>query len=668
MKKKVTILVIEDKIGNYFLEQLKDIFENTIEISYFTPNMANKPYIYSTDLILYTDPSILIEMMGYIKCNAPTLMMKRTISKQSMEKLRSLEVNKSAYVANINNFMANETLATIYSLGIENIKLYPYYEGAPNTKKVDYIITPHEFDCIKKIKGQVIDIGNRLFDISTILDIIAYLNIDRKLSDKIIKKYSSKVPTFWKGLKNTLYDKKMLSGQLDVVLNEFDNGVILCDENELIVLCNNKAAEILNINKVYLEDDYLNNLLKRDKVLNVLTSKEEMHDEIIDFKNKKLIVTMKKVIYDEVYFGKLIILKYYNELLKKQQKIHNKLVGKGYYSKYNFDSIIGKHPDLIDAIEISKKISNSSSSVLLIGESGTGKELFAGAIHNYSERKNKPFIAINCATLPENLLESELFGYEEGAFTGARKGGKIGVFEKANNGTLFLDEIGEMPLNLQARLLRALQEKEIMRIGGDSIIKVNVRIIAATNKDLFKMVNDGLFRDDLFYRLNIFQINIPPLRNRKSDIKILTKYFLNEFNDKRIINNSFNEFCIKYDWPGNIRELKNIIEYVLKISNEPLKIENLPKYLKNPKYFKTSTTLDKEQLILKILDKRKEKCLGTGRRGIHEEFNKTYYKITEKEIRNLINTLKDKGYIKINLGRNGCQLTEKGYKKLDILY
>nr|WP_312577019.1 sigma 54-interacting transcriptional regulator [Sedimentibacter sp.] len=656
MKKRITILVIEDKIGNYFLEELKYIFENTVDIDYFTPNMANKPFIYETDLILYTDPSILIEMIEYIKCSAPTLMMKRTISKQSMEKLWKLDSDKSAYVVNINSFMANETLASLYSLGIKNMKLLPCYRGITNIKKVDYIITPNEFGFIPDVDAEVINIGNRLFDISTILDIIAYLNIDKKLSEKIIKKYSLKVPTYWKGIKNTLYDKKMLAGQLDVVLNEFDNGIILCDEKGLILLSNQKASEILNISKEYIEHDYLTNLLERDKVLTVLLSKDEIHDEFIDFRNKKLVVTIKKVIYDDVYFGKLIILKYYNELLINQQKLHEKLVGKGYYSKYNFDSIKGSNTKLMDAINISKKVANSSSTVLLIGESGTGKELFAGAIHNYSDRKYKPFIAINCATLPENLLESELFGYEEGSFTGAKKGGKMGVFEKANHGTLFLDEIGEIPLNLQARLLRALQENEIMRIGGDSIINVDVRIIAASNKDLFDMVNDGDFRNDLYYRLNVFQVNLPPLREHKSDIELLINYFLDLFGDKRNLDESFVKFCQDYNWHGNVRELRNTIEYMLQVSNDSLKIENLPNHLKKKEYLSYQSVKDVEMMVLDIIKSREQKGLGTGRRSIYEEFCRNYYKISEKEIRSIIKKLEIDGYIIVSLGRKGCQV------------
>lgn len=656
MKKKIAVLAIDDPIGNYFLEELKNIFENTIDVDYYTPDMVNKPYISNVDLILYTDPSILIEIIDNIKCNAPILMMKRTISKEVIDTLRAIESGKSAYVANINSFMANETLATLYRLGIKNLKLYPYYEGIVDPKEVDYIITPNEFACIGNLGGEVINIGNRLFDASTVLDIIAYLNIERKFAEKVIKKYASRVPTYWRGLKNTLYDKKMLLGQLEVLLNEFDSGIILCDEKGLVQLSNSKASEIFGIEKEYMEEERLSQLIVRNKELTILESSDEINGEMVKFNNKNLIISVKKVIYDDVYFGKLIILKYYNELLREQNQLHKKLVGKGYYSKYNFEDILGNHSKLVAAIEIGKKVANSSSSVLLIGESGTGKELFAGAIHNYSERKNKPFIAINCATLPSNLLESELFGYEEGSFTGALKGGKMGVFEKASGGTLFLDEIGEIPLELQARLLRALEEKEVMKVGGDSIISVNVRVIAASNRDLEVMVKERTFRDDLYFRLNVFQINLPPLRAHKSDINLLIEHFFKIFNDHRMIDPHFMAFCQNYDWPGNVRELRNVIEYMLKIDDGKFVVENLPSSQKKGMGLKFQSKDDKETFVLEILTHLLKNGLSTGRRSIHEAFCNRYYKISESEIREILKKLADDGVIEIFPGRKGCRL------------
>ena len=209
---------------------------------------------------------------------------------------------------------------------------------------------------------------------------------------------------------------------------------------------------------------------------------------------------------------------------------------------------------------------------MLIGESGTGKELFAQSIHNYSNRKDMPFVAINCAALPDNLLESELFGYEEGAFTGAKKGGKLGLFELANGGTIFLDEVTEVPLKLQAKLLRAIQEKRIMRIGSEKNIDLNVRIISATNKNIIDLIKENIFREDLYFRLAVFVIDIPPLRERKEDIQLLANYFIeNEIRKtKKVINiddEAMNALKL-YHWPGNIREFKNAIEYSCNVTDD----------------------------------------------------------------------------------------------------
>ncbi|WP_334307544.1 sigma-54 interaction domain-containing protein [Paraclostridium sp. AKS81] len=203
--------------------------------------------------------------------------------------------------------------------------------------------------------------------------------------------------------------------------------------------------------------------------------------------------------------------------------------------------------------DLGKKISKSDYTVLITGESGTGKELMAQSIHNESLRSKQPFIAINCAAMPENLLESELFGYEEGAFTGALKGGKKGLFEQAHNGTIFLDEIGDMPIYLQTKLLRVLQENQVMRVGGESVIDIDVRVIAATNKNLLEMIRQEKFRADLYYRINVLPINIPSLRERKEDISMMLNYFMKK---KRHISDEAKEILNKYPWPGNIRELK----------------------------------------------------------------------------------------------------------------
>ncbi|MBZ4653904.1 MAG: hypothetical protein JG781_1243 [Peptococcaceae bacterium] len=252
--------------------------------------------------------------------------------------------------------------------------------------------------------------------------------------------------------------------------------------------------------------------------------------------------------------------------------------------QFKIDDIVAQSPAMQRILELVTRVSRVESTVLITGESGVGKEVIAKKIHLLSKRQNKPLIKINCGAIPENLLESELFGYEGGAFTGARKEGKPGMFELASEGTLFLDEIGELPLNLQVKLLRAIQEKEIIRVGGLKAIPVDVRIIAATNKDLASMVRKGTFREDLFYRLNVVNINIPPLRQRREDIIPLLFEVLKKFNAKYGLDKKLTgpvvERLLQYDWPGNVRELENLVERLVVLVNEPhVQVMHLPEFL-----------------------------------------------------------------------------------------
>ncbi|WHY86919.1 sigma 54-interacting transcriptional regulator [Neobacillus novalis] len=273
--------------------------------------------------------------------------------------------------------------------------------------------------------------------------------------------------------------------------------------------------------------------------------------------------------------------------LAEELNYYKTKVEKDLKSKYHFNGLIGNSPTFLATKKLAERISANNSSVLLIGESGTGKELFAHAIHNNSMRSSLPFVTINCASIPEHLLESELFGYEDGAFTGAKKGGKKGQFQVANNGTIFLDEIGDMPLAMQSKLLRVLQEKEIQRIGGQKSIAVDVRIIAATHRDLEKMVEEGKFRQDLYYRLNVIKIEIPPLRKRKEDIPLISLGLLKKlegiFYRKGIeLSSDVIKRLMQHTWPGNIRELENVLERAINVlDGKIIDLAHLPLYLRD---------------------------------------------------------------------------------------
>ena len=353
------------------------------------------------------------------------------------------------------------------------------------------------------------------------------------------------------------------------VLDIIPNGVTLLNKNGDIKYINNYAAErifqsngknITGINiKKYIEDyDELLSALKKNN------NRKPMAKGSYEIGNQQYQINLQQI-RNESNVASGYLVSFYD--------VDKSGVLSRYDNPISFDDIIGESNKMIDVIKQCKLFSNSDSPVLITGESGTGKEIFARAIHNESNRKEKPFIAINCAAIPDQLLESELFGYEPGTFTGGTRDGKAGIFEVADKGTVFLDEIGEMPPHLQVKLLRVLQEKKVRRVGGTKEVSFDVRLISATNQNIDEMVRNKEFRLDLLFRINIFNIYIPPLRERKDDIPILIEHFTkihsNRYN-KNIVGVDQNAMrkLINYNWPGNVREFQNVLERAIALATK----------------------------------------------------------------------------------------------------
>lgn len=360
-----------------------------------------------------------------------------------------------------------------------------------------------------------------------------------------------------------LLRNKVLRKQLETIMDTIDEGIIALDQFGKVTHFSYFAKKIFNISNENIQGEQIGELLpelwKEIKDMGNVSNREIV---LNNKKRARVILTTRSIVYNNSFKGTLLVVRTISDV----RKIINHVSGNTL--NIYFEDIIGETKIVKEAKERALKASNGCSTILILGESGTGKELFARAIHSESCRKDKPFIAINCAAIPEALLESELFGYEDGAFTGAKKGGKIGKFELANGGTIFLDEIGDMPLHLQTKLLRVLQDKAIERVGGRHSIPLDVRIIAATHKDIIKMIENGEFRNDLYYRLNVIPLLIPSLRERKEDISMLMEHILQKCNTK--LEKSIEGFekevysiFSEYDWPGNIRELENAIEYAV---------------------------------------------------------------------------------------------------------
>lgn len=375
---------------------------------------------------------------------------------------------------------------------------------------------------------------------------------------------------------------KVMNERMRNIFMTMSEGVLLLDKAGKIIQINQVAEAILGLAKAEVEGETFERFFPE---LARITGPLDKGQDVLDVETPvhgaagiTNCIASAKSLHDEhgQVNGLVIIL----NPAKRIRNLVNRLSGA--HASFYFSDVIGRSPQLLEAVQTAKLAANKLSNILLQGESGTGKELFAQAIHNASPRRNGPFIALNCGAIPRELLGSELFGYADGAFTGARRGGRTGKFEMASGGTLFLDEIGEMPLGKQVSLLRAVQEKEITRIGDDKIIPVDVRIICATNKDLKAEVAKGNFRQDLYYRLNVITIKLPALRERPEDIPLQFNYFLEETSGKLgmpvpRVQPEVMEYLINYDWPGNVRELQNVVERMLNISNGGiLSVDHLP--------------------------------------------------------------------------------------------
>ncbi|AET68542.1 transcriptional regulator containing PAS, AAA-type ATPase, and DNA-binding domains [Desulfosporosinus orientis DSM 765] len=347
--------------------------------------------------------------------------------------------------------------------------------------------------------------------------------------------------------------KEAISQQrISTILNKLSEGILATDSGQRITHCNPAAEKFLGLSA----GDMLNKNI--EGILNGAYN----NNELITIKGQQYILTIEHIQDHGVRNGEVFTLKPVKEIQDMETKLRRKQHSRGLIAKYTFNDIVGQSESLIQTIHKAKRISKSSATVLIIGKTGVGKEMFAQSIHNESPRNRGPFVAVNCAALPESILESELFGYVEGSFTDANKGGKMGLFELAHRGTIFLDEIGDMSLSVQAKVLRVIQEKEVVRLGGDRVIPVDIRVIAATNVDLWDAVNDGRFRQDLYYRINVLRVDIPSLSERGQDALLLTEFFLNKLNPSIQVKEGALKPLLDHDWPGNVRELYNFVEQI----------------------------------------------------------------------------------------------------------
>ncbi len=476
-----------------------------------------------------------------------------------------------------------------------NMKTHQIHDAEDGEKYIQKLINSGEkIDAI--LGGTVAETLSKKYNIPTVL-----LESSSNAIDASIKEA--------RRLLEATRREKEKTEQFKAVLNHISEGIIAINSNGEITVFNPAAGRIMGIFEKEAIGRSIDELVPETILNSVIEKNKAELGQVLRIGQAQVLANRVPIIINNKMVGAVTTIEDITKIQEYEQKIRTKLLVKGQVAKYKFSDIIGESDVLLKTKEKAKKYAATNGTVLIIGESGTGKEMFAQSIHLESERRNGPFVAVNCTAIPQNLLESELFGYQGGAFTGARKEGKSGLFTEAHGGTIFLDEIGEMSTELQVALLRVIQEREVRPVGSNKVIPIDVRIIAATNKDLLQEIQKGAFRRDLYYRLNILKLKVPALRERKEDIKLLSRYFVSKISLKYKKVVSITEGALdrlqRYSWPGNIRELENIIESLIVLADDiiteaqvdELIGENVEEDAEN----KDSLEIIKNKHILKVL-------------------------------------------------------------------
>lgn len=671
-KNRLAVIANDKKYSQHMAEELGIYFKDVAEFScYGITDLMSVEKIEEEYVIL---SSFNIFQKAKAKTNASTkiLIIDLTLNKHAISKLSQLPADIKALLVNIDYRHCMETITMIYNAGFKEMELTPYYPGCEYDENISIAITAGESALAPKSVSLVIDIEQRCIAKKSIMEIGKTLGVENPFHSEEARKQEEQLFFFNSGFDLLMKKNSNLMEQLNTILKLVPQGILLTDTSGKIYMANNKAKAILGTMKEPIDGFNITEVFPE-----ISHQKSDGKSSLITKNGINIITTVSEVMTSEAHSGNIITLEYFNETENRQHKFRGQLSGQTHKAVYVFEDIIGRSEAISHIKQIAKRMAMSETSICINGESGTGKELFAQSIHNYSNRQNYNFVAVNCSALPENLLESELYGYEEGAFSGAKKGGKIGLFELAHKGTLFLDEIGEMPLQMQAKLLRALEEKKIMKIGGNRLIDVDVRIICATNRNLLEMVEEGTFRSDLYYRLSVLPITIPPLRERKDDIFLLMEAF------KRISNTNYTlsegaELAIQnHLWPGNIRELRNVSEYLANLGKEIINIDDLPSSLRikafrqNNKYEEEffddwEDRVEREQRVFRYIfgemEEYRREGMCIGRQTLVRDAKKKHFNFSEAEIRKALAKLNEKGYINSYKGRRGSEITLEGKK------
>ena len=675
MRKDVAVIALDAYAGAFYARQVQELFGERVSVNSYSVRDGSvelMPRKYELYMVTTDAFNSMGDLHQYVPIDGEVMEIHVTFRWDVVRRLQALPAGRRALFVNLSDKMCREAVSRLNQLGVNQLEFDLYYPGAPepDMSRYDYVITPEETRYVPAGAGEVIDIGQRGCDSSTMIEAALRLGFEDLLESEAFERFQRETATNTYSFDQVFARGLRLESQFEMLMEILDEGIAGVNEKGEVFACNRKLEEITGISSreaLHRPAGEVYPFLPFDKCL---AQRAPQPARVVSVGGVNCNVAVVPVLRGEACIGAFATVQRFSDAENRQNELRSQLLHKGYRAKYTFDDVLGQSPAIQRCVAILKKMSVTALPVLLIGETGTGKELFAHAVHNASTRAEGPFVAINCAAMPENLLESELFGYEDGAFTGAKRGGKPGLFEFAHRGTLFLDEVEGMSPALQVKLLRVLQEREIMRVGGNKIISVDVRVIAATNEDLERRVEEGSFRRDLYYRLNTLPVLIPPLREREGDLLLLIDHFRRAIGASFTLSPEVERLLLTHQWRGNIRELRNVVEYFSYTGSPVVGPEELPPTFR---YLPAASAAPKavlpegadcppedQRFVLEQLCRADQAGRSLGRETILAAAKAAGLPCSQQEIRRILAALDRAGLARVSRGRGGTRLTPAG--------
>ncbi len=690
--KRLFILSLDRKVNKFLCNTIHNVIGREVAVS--GASLAEADNVFSgADLVLTSGAAMLPEARKrYPQC--PVMAPRRIIAGYNLEKVLMLPRSTPVLVVNHPREATEETIASLKRLGLDHVRYIPYWQGSSvpeAARQARTAVSPGMGHLAPDHIETLIDIGPRLISLASFARLLLALDLDLGYLEHYADQYHHFLLASSRKLADALGLAELMGKRNEVILDEFEEGVVSVNAQGRIDRANRAALGLLHLTGGDILNRRMDRIFKElEKVADLIepSDRSAKSTGIYTCRDKQLVVTRIPV-ESGGRRSHLYTLREIARMQRLEKDVRIKLARRGYLSKYAFDDIQGRSPALQAAVAKARRFAQTDKNILITGESGTGKELFAHAIHTASLRADGPFVAVNFAGLPESLIESELFGFEEGAFTGARRGGKAGLFEQAHGGTLFLDEIGDASPAVQSRLLRVVQEREVLRVGGARIIPVDVRIIAATNSDLSRAVAARRFREDLYFRLNTLPLEVPPLRERSDDIiDFFNWYIEKQYRVHKALDPAAAMRLAAYFWPGNQRELINAAEYALIASEGSLRIElaHLPPALLRAEPAQAGAcpaeppaafaelrgricggALNAEilRLILSLL--RAAGPGGIGRNSLRRRLQSHRLALSEGFMKSVLKRLRREGLIAVGSTRQGTVITPRGVSFLGFL-